>query len=172
MHTLRIVDSVAFLRSALCLNNGGIDGTQRAVTGFIPCSGLFLVDWRGGTSTNSHDSGRKVDGFLLALDVDGNEVNSSWTRSSLQARRNADSRSLLQVKDLIRFERNRPGPCGVRNLQTCQRVINKTCAKPCAKLLSRLKSLATIAVIADCTRNDHSTNSSKYFAYSRFYGFF
>ena len=40
------------------------------------------------------------------------------------------------------------------------------------KMLSRLKSLATIAVIADCTRNDHSTNSSKYFAYSRFYGFF
>ena len=61
------------------------------------------------------------------------------------------------------------GPGGV---QTGQSVINKTCVKPCAKsCCSRLKSLATIAVIANCTRNDHSTNSSKYFAYSRFYDF-
>ena len=72
--------------------------------------------------------------------------------------------------------RNRPGPCGVRNLKTCQRVIKsyqqnlwKTL---CKTMLPRLKSLATIAAIADCTRNDHSTNSSKYFAYSKFYDFF
>ena len=45
------------------------------------------------------------------------------------------------------------------------------CKTLCKIVLSRLKSLATIAVIANCTRNDHSTNSSKYFAYSRFYDF-
>jgi hypothetical protein len=62
-------------------------------------------------------------------------------------------------------------PC---NLTLCWgvQVINKTCVKPCAKsCFSRLKSLAMLAVIADCTRNDHSTNSSKYFAYSRSYDF-
>jgi hypothetical protein len=45
------------------------------------------------------------------------------------------------------------------------------CKTLCKIMLSRLKSLAMLAVIADCTRNDHSTNSSKYFAYSRSYDF-
>jgi hypothetical protein len=41
----------------------------------------------------------------------------------------------------------------------------------CKLMLSRLESLSTLAVIADCTRNDHSTNCSRYFAYSKFCDF-
>ena len=39
-------------------------------------------------------------------------------------------------------------------------------------MLSRLGSLTTLAVIADCTRNDHSPNFRKYFAYFGFCDFF
>ena len=38
-------------------------------------------------------------------------------------------------------------------------------------MLHALKVQATLAVIANCTQNDHSTNPSKYVACSRFYDF-
>jgi len=102
----------------------------------------------------------KWDGFRTIAEIDGTDGVKLYSRNQSDFKKR-----FPPIADAPeRVSRGR-GEFGICMPESYQQTLCKTL---CKIMLSRLKSLATLAVIANCTQNDHSTNPSKYVACSRF----